>query len=162
MWYFSLISLQKQLLCCSMRHFRKVAFGNNLMGLSTGLDKHIFQRKIVNIFLPIIFSLCFGCSKEPSHWDGSFEHSQHMFWMRNKKPIFLLHTLNLSPGTKSFLTCHILASFTDYQFGKRKLLGTRLRQTFFARKKVSRAWNGSKLFDTLILFLKELFWKSWL
>ena len=22
-----------------------------------------FQRKIVNIFLPIIFSICFGCSK---------------------------------------------------------------------------------------------------
>ena len=42
------------------------------------------QRKIVNIFLPIIFSICFGCSKEPSH----------MFWLRNKKIIFLLHTLN--------------------------------------------------------------------
>ena len=26
-----------------------------------------FQRKIVNIFLPINFNLCFGCSKEPSH-----------------------------------------------------------------------------------------------
>ena len=26
-----------------------------------------FQSKIVNIFLPIIFSICFGCSKEPSH-----------------------------------------------------------------------------------------------
>ena len=26
-----------------------------------------FQRKIVNIFLPIICSICFGCSKEPSH-----------------------------------------------------------------------------------------------
>ena len=24
-----------------------------------------FQRKIVNIFLPIILSICFGCSKEP-------------------------------------------------------------------------------------------------
>ena len=29
--------------------------------------------------------MCFGCSKEPSHRDGSFEYSQHMFWMRNKK-----------------------------------------------------------------------------
>ena len=29
-----------------------------------------FQRKVVNIFLPIIFSICFGCSKEPSHWDS--------------------------------------------------------------------------------------------
>ena len=26
-----------------------------------------FQRKIVNIFLPINFNLCFGSSKEPSH-----------------------------------------------------------------------------------------------
>ena len=23
--------------------------------------------------------------KEPSHWDGSFEYPQHMFWLRNKK-----------------------------------------------------------------------------
>ena len=26
-----------------------------------------FQREIVNIFLPIILKICFGCSKEPSH-----------------------------------------------------------------------------------------------
>ena len=32
----------------------------------TGLDNKKFHRKIVNIFLPIIFSICFGCSKEPS------------------------------------------------------------------------------------------------
>ena len=30
-----------------------------------------FQRKIVNIFLPINFNMCFGCSKEPTTyvWD---------------------------------------------------------------------------------------------
>ena len=44
-----------------------------------------FQRKIVNIFLPISFNICFGCSKEPSHRNGSFEYSKHMFWLRNKK-----------------------------------------------------------------------------
>ena len=32
----------------------------------TGSDKKN-QRKKVNNFLPIIFSICFGCSKEPSH-----------------------------------------------------------------------------------------------
>ena len=26
----------------------------------------IFECKIVNIFLPISFNICFGCSKEPS------------------------------------------------------------------------------------------------
>ena len=28
------------------------------------LDNQIFQRKTVNIFLPICFIICFGCSKE--------------------------------------------------------------------------------------------------
>ena len=50
----------------------------------TGLDK-FFLRKTVNIFLPIIFNICFGCSKEPSHWYDSFEYPQHMYWLRNKK-----------------------------------------------------------------------------
>ena len=35
--------------------------------LIIGLDKQKNQRKIVNIFLPISFNICFGCSKEPSH-----------------------------------------------------------------------------------------------
>ena len=30
----------------------------------------------------------FWVSKEPSHWDGSFEYPQHMFWLRNKKKYF--------------------------------------------------------------------------
>ena len=62
--------------------------------LAIGLDNQNFQRKIVNIFLPIIFSICFGCSKEPSHQDGSFEYPQHMLWLRNKGIIFLLRTVN--------------------------------------------------------------------
>ena len=56
------------------------------------ISKH-FQGKIVNIFLPIIFSICIGCSKEPSHRDGSFEYPQHMFWLENKKIIFLICAL---------------------------------------------------------------------
>ena len=31
------------------------------------IDCKIFERKIVNIFLPITFNMCFGCSKEQSH-----------------------------------------------------------------------------------------------
>ena len=52
--------------------------------------KLYFHRKTVNIFLPIILSTWFGCSKEPSHRDGSFEYPQHMFWLRNKKKHFSL------------------------------------------------------------------------
>ena len=36
-------------------------------------------HKIVNIFLSVSLNICFGCSKEPSHGDGSFEYPQQMF-----------------------------------------------------------------------------------
>ena len=42
--------------------------------------------------------MCFGCSKELSHQNGSFEYSQHMFWLRNKKNDFLFSTLIWGPG----------------------------------------------------------------
>ena len=42
--------------------------------------------------------MSFGCSKEPSHPNGSFEYPQHMFWLRNKKNNFLLHTLIWEPA----------------------------------------------------------------
>ena len=50
--------------------------------------------KIVNVFLPISLIICFGCSKEPSHWDGSFEYQQHILWLRNKKNTFSVPNLN--------------------------------------------------------------------
>ena len=56
----------------------------------------IFECKIVIFFLSISLIMCFGCSKEQSQWvslKGSFEYTQHMFWLRNKKNIFQLHTL---------------------------------------------------------------------
>ena len=43
------------------------------------------MRKIAIIFLSISLNMCFGCSKELSHQDGSFEYPQHTFWLRNKK-----------------------------------------------------------------------------
>ena len=49
--------------------------------------------------------MCFGCSKEPSHRDGSFEYPQHMFWLRNKKNNFQLCTLIWGPDLETdFLT----------------------------------------------------------
>ena len=47
------------------------------------------ERKNTNIFLPISFSIGFGCLKEPSRCDGSFEYTQHMFRLRNKKNVFV-------------------------------------------------------------------------
>ena len=47
--------------------------------------------------------MCFGCSKELSHSDGSFEYPQHMFWMRNKENIFPIRTLIWRPDTGLFL-----------------------------------------------------------
>ena len=42
--------------------------------------------------------MCFGCSKEPSHRDGSFEYPQHMFRLRNKKTNFQLRPLIWGPA----------------------------------------------------------------
>ena len=48
-------------------------------------EANFFLRKSLIIFLTISLNMRFGCSKEPSHIDGSFEYPQHMFWLRNKK-----------------------------------------------------------------------------
>ena len=40
----------------------------------------------------------FGCSKELSHRDSSFEYPQHNFWLRNKKNNFQLRTLFWGPA----------------------------------------------------------------
>ena len=39
----------------------------------------------LNIFFPTTFNISFGCSKELSHRDSSFEYPQHMFGLKNKK-----------------------------------------------------------------------------
>ena len=46
----------------------KIQSEQKLVGIFvSGLVKHSFERKIVNIFLPISYNICFGCLKEPSH-----------------------------------------------------------------------------------------------
>ena len=66
------------------------------MNLKDQINK-IFECKIVNSFLPINFKvICFVCSKEPSHRDGSIEYPQHMFSLRYKKNHFQLHTFTWS------------------------------------------------------------------
>ena len=84
-------SLNKQLDQHLVRNLMRKRLTNNA---HTGLDKQNSEHKSVNIFLPISLSICFGCSKEPSHSDSSFEYSKHMFWLREKIINFLVHTLN--------------------------------------------------------------------
>ena len=50
------------------------------------------------IFLSI---MCFGCSKESFHRDGSFEYPQYMFWLRIKKKFSLGHVHYTSPASIS-------------------------------------------------------------
>ena len=40
----------------------------------------------MNIFCPS-FLLCFRCSKELSHWDGSFEYPKHILSINEKLPV---------------------------------------------------------------------------
>ena len=44
----------------------------------------VCASKIAFISLPINLNICFVCSKEPPHRDGSFEYPEHMIWLRNK------------------------------------------------------------------------------
>ena len=35
---------------------------------------YVILMVLVDFALEVWFSICFGCSKEPSHYDGSFEY----------------------------------------------------------------------------------------
>ena len=54
----------------------KIKFRSNDIGLGQGL---VYLSEIAFVFLPISVNLCFGCSGEPSHGDGSFGHPQYRF-----------------------------------------------------------------------------------
>ena len=89
----------------------------------------MFEIKIVKIFLPISFNICCGCSKEPSHWDGSFEYPHHTFWLRNKKISFSIQTLNLSPGLPIWKATdctkqHSVTTLRDPRIKERRFLHT--------------------------------------
>ena len=46
------------------------------------------------IFLVLNQNICCGYSKEPSQWDGSFEHPKHMLKLMCKKIFTFLHWKN--------------------------------------------------------------------
>ena len=77
-----------------------------------GIIRKFYERKIVIIFLPTNLNICFGCSKELSHCDGTFEYPQHMFWMRNKENSYPIHTLIWRPDEMTLLKEDLLFSYT--------------------------------------------------
>ena len=55
------------LLCRLLKCFDEAVPMSTLnMTFACKINKMV-ERKIVNIFLPISFNICFGCLKEPSH-----------------------------------------------------------------------------------------------
>ena len=58
----------------------------------TGLDKH-FQRKIVNIFLPIILAYVLDAQKN-CLMETVLLSTHNLLWLIHKKIIFLLRTIN--------------------------------------------------------------------
>ena len=53
----------------------------------------LFKRTVSIFSLFLNQNVCCGYSKEPSQWDGSFEHQKHMFKLMGKKIITILRVL---------------------------------------------------------------------
>ena len=56
----------------------------------TGLQIRVCIEKLFSLFL--VQNICCEYSKEPSQWDGSFEHPKHMFWLMGKKIVTILRS----------------------------------------------------------------------
>ena len=61
--------------------------------------------------------MCYGCSKEPSNRDASFEYPQYMLWLKNKKNNLQLRTLIWRPGFIMYFlfVLHELMCMFNYQ-----------------------------------------------
>ena len=66
--------------------------------------------------------MCFGCSKELSHRDGSFEYPQDMFWFRNKKNNFQLRTLTWGPDADDLLITFAKTVWTKIRTNRTSVL----------------------------------------
>ena len=60
--------------------------------------------------------------KEPSHWNGSFEYPQHMFWLRNKKILFSYTLISGGLTQDRMLFDNILFAFFVLCFFSKKCL----------------------------------------
>ena len=77
--------------------------------IDTGLKLRVRNKNLIFLFLNQ--NICCGYSKEPSQWDGSFEHPKHMFKLMGKKIFTILPWKILV--LESISTCiYLLASGT--------------------------------------------------
>ena len=60
-------------------------------------------------FLFLDQNICCGYSKEPSHWDGSFEHPKHMFKLMGKRIITIICSKYFLISTNDCYTTFIFA-----------------------------------------------------
>ena len=70
----------------------------------------VCNRKIIFLFLNQ--NICCGYSKEPSQWDGSFEHPKHMLKIMGKK-IFTLYAENFCLSKPVFFLVTILFNVAE-------------------------------------------------
>ena len=78
--------------------------------------------------------ICFGCSKEPSHSDGSFEYPQRMFWLRI---FFITHTYQ--------------AAFFVKGLCNKKLSATKLHCDCDVGSIITGSWQGSHRLEKYLL-----------
>ena len=123
---------------------RKIQVHVTLKLLPQVLKNKLFEQKIVNIFLPISFNICFGFSKEPPHWIGSFEYPHHMMWLRNNNVNFLVCTLNKRP-VLPYSKCYKIMNTFIFLFSN-KMLAFRAG----IHKKLVRIANREDTDQTLI------------
>ena len=95
LWWYSWMNFLKKLILKIANDNRDTQLLSRQRGKFLLTCWNHFQSKIVNIFWPINLSICLVLKRTVSiSMRRFFEFPQHMFWLRNKKIIFLLHTLN--------------------------------------------------------------------
>ena len=62
------------------------------INIHAGLQLRVQIEKLIFLFLNQNIHVCCGYSKEPSQWDGSFEHPKHMLKLMGKKIYTVLST----------------------------------------------------------------------
>ena len=79
--------------CFALRHASSWKCWFQYIWACAGLQINVCNWKYCFLFLN--WNLCCGHSKEPSRWDGSFEHPTHLLKLLVKKKITILRSKSL-------------------------------------------------------------------